>query len=63
MTRCRDWTGGGDGDLDRTERGDEESGVERSDSGEDGVDEVCGVDRVAPSMVRRRSYATKDRMM
>ena len=35
----RDWEdGGGDGDLDRTERGEEDDRLERSDSGEEGTD-------------------------
>jgi len=52
MAPDRDRAGNGDGDLDRTDRG-EEAGVGRSDSGDDGTGDGWGVDRVAPSMVRR----------
>lgn len=63
MARCRDWTGGGDGDLDRTDRGDEESGVEISDSGEDGRDDGRGIGMTASSMVRRLNCSTENERM
>ena len=53
----RRWAGGGDGDLERTERGEEEDGaIERSDRGDDGSDDACGVARIVPSIMydRRR---------
>lgn len=51
MARRCDANRGGDGDLERTDRGDEDDGgVERSDSGEDGVDDTSGADRDTPSI-------------
>lgn len=56
MLLRRNRGGGGDGDLERTDRGEEEcdvDGSERSDRGDDGVDDVCDGSRIVPSMMSR----------
>lgn len=57
MARYGDRARGGEGDLERTDRGDEEGAVERSDSGEDGVDDVRGADQDTPSILGELDYA------